>query len=81
MLHDTPTHKKHCSLDFVVCRCYQPVYTRVGTSKSFFFKSVKFTWKIRNQLNRKKNQILDFSDFYFLSYGHFGTKLSGTKLS
>ena len=26
---------------------------------------------MRNVLNRKKNQILDFSDFYFSSYGHF----------
>ena len=34
-------------------------------------KFFKFTWKIRNQLNRKKNQILDFSDFYFSSYEHF----------
>jgi len=40
MLHDTPTHKKHCSLAFLVCRWYQPVYTRVGTSKSFFFSKV-----------------------------------------
>ena len=34
----------------------------------FFSIVVKFTWKIRNRLNRKKNQI---SDFYFSSYGHF----------
>ena len=26
---------------------------------------------MRNVLNRKKKQISDFSDFYFLSYGHF----------
>ena len=31
----------------------------------FFSKVVKFTWKIWNRLNRKKNQI---SDFYFSSY-------------
>ena len=31
-------------------------------------KVVKFTWKIWNQLNRKKNQISDFSDYYFSSY-------------
>ena len=37
----------------------------------FFFKEVKFTWKIQNRLNRKKNQISDFSDFNFSSYGHF----------
>ena len=30
-----------------------------------------FTWKIRNRMNRKKNQISDFSDFHFSSYGHF----------
>ena len=37
----------------------------------FFFPFLKFTWKIGIQLNRKKNQILDFSNFYFSSYGHF----------
>ena len=46
-----------------------------ATSKSIFFvyfsKLIKFTWKIRNRLNRKKNHISDFSDFYFSSYGHF----------
>ena len=31
----------------------------------FFSEVVKFTWKIRNRLNQKKNQI---SDFYFSSY-------------
>ena len=39
---------------------------RLG-SEIFF----KFTRKIRNRLNRKINQILDFSDFYFSSYGNF----------
>ena len=39
-----------------------------------FSKVVKFTWKIRNWLNRKKNQVSGFSDFYFLSYGHFSSK-------
>ena len=34
----------------------------------FFSKMVKFTWQIRNRLNRKKNQI---SDFYFSSYSNF----------
>ena len=29
---------------------------------------IKFTWKIWNQLNRKKNQISDFSNFHFSSY-------------
>ena len=24
-----------------------------------------------NRLNKKKNQVSDFSDFYFSSYGHF----------
>ena len=37
-------------------------------------KVVIFTWKIRNVLNRKKNHISDFSDFYFLSYGQFCTE-------
>ena len=32
---------------------------------------LKFTWKIGNRLNRKKNQISNFSFFYFSSYGHF----------
>ena len=36
----------------------------------FFFKFLKFTWKIGNRLIRKKNQFSDFSDFYFSSYGH-----------
>ena len=45
------------------------------TSRSIFFsKVVKFTWKIRNRLNRKKNQMSDYSDFYFLSYGLFCSK-------
>ena len=37
----------------------------------FFSKVVKFTWKMRNVLNQKKNHESDFSDFYFPSYGHF----------
>ena len=32
---------------------------------------MKFTWKIGNWLNRKKNQFSDFSDSYFSSYGRF----------
>ena len=36
--------------------------------KKMFLKFFKFTWKVRNWLNRKKYQI---SDFYFSSYGHF----------
>ena len=35
---------------------------------NFFSKVFKFTWKMRNRLNREKNQISDFSDFYFSSY-------------
>ena len=31
-------------------------------------KVIKVTWKIWNRLNRKKNQISYFSDFYFSSY-------------
>ena len=43
----------------------------IFNKKIFFFtKVVKFTRKIRKRLN-KKNQISDFSDFYFSSYGHF----------
>ena len=34
-------------------------------------KLIKFTWKIRNRPNRKKDQISDFSDIYFSSYGNF----------
>ena len=37
----------------------------------FFSKVLKFTWKMWNQLNWKKNQISDFSDLYFSSYGYF----------
>ena len=40
-------------------------------SNKFFFpifflsKVFKFTWKVRNRLNRRKNQISDFSNYYF----------------
>ena len=37
----------------------------------FFSKVLKFTWKMWNRLNRKKNPISDFSDLYFSSYGYF----------
>ena len=38
----------------------------------FFSKVVKFTWKIRNQLNRKKNWISDFLISIFrVIFGHF----------
>ena len=37
----------------------------------YFFLFLKFTWKIGNRLNRKKNQFSDFSVFYFSSYSHF----------
>ena len=41
----------------------------MNPKNSFIFsKVVKCTWKIGNRLNRKKNQISDFSDFYFSSY-------------
>ena len=41
----------------------------------FFFslKFFKFTQNIQNRLNRKKNQVFDFCDFYFSSLGHFCT--------
>ena len=42
---------------------------------NFFSKVVKFTSKMRNELNRKRNQISDFFDFYFSSYGHFCSKI------
>ena len=38
---------------------------------SIFFQFFKFRWKIKNRLNRKKNQICDF---YFSSCGHFYTQ-------
>ena len=44
------------------------VYTIHIQNQNFISKEVKFTWKMRNVLNRKKNH---FSDFYFSSYGHF----------
>ena len=43
--------------------------------KKIYLKFFKFTWKIQNRLNRKKNQISDFTDFYFSSYGHFSVIL------
>ena len=44
---------------------------RTTKQNFFFFKFLKFTWKIGNRLIRKKNQFSDFFDFYFSSYGHF----------
>ena len=38
---------------------------------SIFFKGFKFTWKMRNVLNQKKNQISDFSNFYFFELRSF----------
>ena len=38
-----------------------------------FFLFFKCTWKIQNRLNRKKNQISDFTNFYFSSYSYFVT--------
>ena len=39
-------------------------------------KVAKFIWRNCNRLNKKKNQVSDFSDFYFSSYGHFSSFLS-----
>ena len=44
-------------------------------------KVFKFTWKIRNRLNRKKNQISYFSNFYFLSYGWLYIQFTMTHLA
>jgi len=64
---------------------------------TIFFKVFKFTWKMRNLLNWKKNQISNFFNFYFSrdqivlvpncpgpnypSTELSGTELSGTQLS
>ena len=40
-------------------------------SKFFFSKVFKFTWKMLNVLNRKRNRILYMYDFHFSGYGHF----------
>ena len=40
-----------------------------------FSKVFKFTWKMRNRLYRKKNQISGFSDFYFSSYRENSSKI------
>ena len=40
----------------------------------FFFKTSQIYMKVQNRLNRKKNQISDFSDIYFSSYDHFCSK-------
>ena len=37
----------------------------------FSSKVVKFTWKMQNVLNRKKNHILDFSNSNFSNYAQF----------
>ena len=78
MLHGTPAYKNTVAWLFWYAVDTNLFILEQEHQNLFFFKSVKFTCKIRNRLNRKKNQI---SDFYFMSYGHFGTKLSGTKLS
>ena len=38
---------------------------KIHQNNVFSSKVVKFTWNMRNVLNRKKNQILDFSVFIF----------------
>ena len=40
----------------------------------FFFINSQIFMKDADRLNRKKNQISDFSDFHFSRYGHFCTK-------
>ena len=54
---------------------------------SHILKVFKLTWKMRNVLNLKKNQISDFSDFYLSSYeekhnvaGNSGLPLSANLL-
>ena len=46
----------------------------ITNQMNFFLSKVfKLTWKMQNLMNRKKNQISDFSQFHFSSYGHFCT--------
>ena len=47
---------------------------KIEIGKIQISKVVKFTWKMRIVLNRKKNQISDYSNFYFSSYCNFCTK-------
>ena len=60
-------HQKRNEIFFSKC------FNILTKKNSIFFSSemFKLTWKMRNELNQKKNQILDFSDFYFSSYSHF----------
>ena len=51
---------------FVILQCF--FFQKGFKKKKIRSKEFKFTWKMRNRLNQKKNQI---SDFYFSSYGHF----------
>ena len=54
--------------NFFLQKCSNIFKQNIFSPILFFSKVFKFTWKMRNRLKRKKNQI---SDFYFSSYGHF----------
>ena len=71
-----PTKKKDI-LNFFFQKCSN-IFNQIFFSPFFFSKVFKFTWKIRNRLNRKKNHIPDFSDLYFSSYSHFCTSVFDT---
>ena len=61
-------------LNFFFQKCSN-IFNQIFFSPFFFSKVFKFTWKMRYVLNRKKNHIPDFSDFYFSSFGHFCTPI------
>ena len=44
--------------------------------KIIFFKMVKFTWKIRNVLNRKRNQFSDFFLRVMVIFDHSCTQIT-----
>ena len=74
----TPKKKNNCKIGNLIFHSFQAIpYLLRNFQKfwtTFFSKVFKFTWKIWNRPNRKKNQIFDLWDFYFSSSGHFFTQ-------
>ena len=63
---------KMCWRNHIAFSSYERPKVELWAPKNIFFSKVaKFVWKIRNQLNRKENEV---SDFYFSSYGHVCSK-------
>ena len=61
-------NRKNLKICFFLFSQFWIFHVNLTTFEIKIQKVVKSTWKIWNRLNRKKNQISDFSDFYFSSY-------------